>query len=248
MDPRRLHHAIGLVLAAWTALSSPAIGAAMAPPRNVEAAVGDRVWAWEANGYLGFWTSSLAWPELARCWQRYGGDASVVAPAPPPEHAARAVPLWVFPRHADFDRATRRARRPGPYPEQAAALELLARQGPAIADSVLDSVHAFFLDQQLDSVLEEVFTREGEENLGRLKQRETIGETVELKAVHVHNKWKDGVAYVGLRFETHWDDGHGLGVLLHGTRIVQVGGSDAAFNPSQWADGELEEPRQPWLR
>lgn len=205
-------------------------------------------WTWTSRTYLGYWEGTLAWPELARCWQRYGGDAMFLAAAPPPGHAQRKIPMLVFPRHADFDRRRLVARRKGPYPEQEAALALLARDGVTVASHVLDAVHGYFLDHDFDAVEDEAWNDEGRANLERLKKRETIGETLSLERIQVHNKWRDGLAYVGLIFETAWDDGHGLGVLAHGTRVVAVGGADTAFNPSQWADGELEEPRQPWLR
>lgn len=205
-------------------------------------------WEWEANAYQGNWKTSLAWPELARCWQRYGGDATEVASSRPPRQAQRSILVRVFPRHADFDRRRLIAARPGPYPEQLAALARLQSSGAATAERVLDAVHAYFLDHDYEALLDEVWNDEGRANVERLKSRETIGETLELQTVHLHNKWRDGLSYVGLILETGWDDGHGLGVLLHGDRIVQVGGADTAFNPSQWEDGELQEPKTPWLR
>ncbi len=113
---------------------------------------------------------------------------------------------------------------------------------------MLDAIHGYFLDHDYHALVEEASGSGGEANLERLERRAAIGETLELESVHVHNKWRDGLSYVGLIFSTGWDDGHGLGVLLHGDRVVQVGGADTAFNPSQWADGELKEPREPWLR
>lgn len=205
-------------------------------------------WEWEANGYLGHWRTSLSWPELARCWRRYGGDATEVASSPPPGQARRSIRVRAFPRHADFDRRDLIATRPGPYPEQLVALAGLQARGAAMAERVLDAVHAYFLDHDYDDLLDEVWDDEGRANAARLKARAAIGETLQLQDVHLHNKWRDGLSYVGLVFETGWDDGHGLGVLLHGERIVQVGGADTAFNPSQWADGELQEPKSPWLR
>jgi hypothetical protein len=40
---------------------------------------------------------------------------------------------------------------------------------------------------------------------------------------------KDGIPYAGFEFGCTWDDEHGLGVLMHGTRAVDIGGADTAF-------------------
>ncbi len=49
-----------------------------------------------------------------------------------------------------------------------------------------------------------------------------------LYAVNVHQIEKDGLPYIGLEFGCTWDEEHGLGVLMHGTRPVEVEGSDTA--------------------
>jgi hypothetical protein len=248
MDSRHAGRAARLLAACAWGLSLPAAALGARAASAKEAPVKTPAWAWEKSTYLGSWKATLAWPELARCWQRYGGDGMEIAAAPPRAQAQRPIALVAFPRHADFDRKRQAARREGPYPEQLAALGRLNAEGAATADRILDAVHAYFLDHDYDAVAEEAWNDEGKANLPRLKKREAIGETLELKEVQLHSKWRDGLSYVGLIFETRWDDGHGLGVLIHGDRIVQVGGSATAFNPSQWDDGELEEPREPWLR
>ena len=35
--------------------------------------------------------------------------------------------------------------------------------------------------------------------------------------------------YVGYEFGCEWEDEHGLGVLMHGTRVVDVGFADTAI-------------------
>lgn len=49
-----------------------------------------------------------------------------------------------------------------------------------------------------------------------------------LYAINVHQISKDGLPYAGFEFGCTWDDGHGLGVLMHGSRVVRIGGSDTA--------------------
>jgi uncharacterized protein DUF6985 len=55
--------------------------------------------------------------------------------------------------------------------------------------------------------------------------RELIG----LHTVFVHPLDKNGVPYLGFELGCTWDIEHGLGVLMHGLRVVQVGGADTAF-------------------
>lgn len=50
-----------------------------------------------------------------------------------------------------------------------------------------------------------------------------------LHNVNVHPLVKDGSPYIGYEFGCRWDEEHGLGILMHGTRVVEVGGADTAI-------------------
>ena len=50
-----------------------------------------------------------------------------------------------------------------------------------------------------------------------------------LHSVNVHPLQKNGIPYVGFELGCTWDHEHGLGVLMHGTRVVEVGGADTAI-------------------
>jgi uncharacterized protein DUF6985 len=50
-----------------------------------------------------------------------------------------------------------------------------------------------------------------------------------LHTIYVHQVQKSGLPYVGFEFGCTWDTEHGLGVLMHGTRVVEIGGADTAF-------------------
>jgi hypothetical protein len=52
---------------------------------------------------------------------------------------------------------------------------------------------------------------------------------IELRGVNVHQLDKDGIPYVGFILGCTWDAEHGLGVLMHGTRVVEIGGADTAI-------------------
>lgn len=50
-----------------------------------------------------------------------------------------------------------------------------------------------------------------------------------LSAVHLLHISKEGTAYVGYEFGCTWDDEHGLGVMTHKDRIIEIGGADTSF-------------------
>ena len=50
-----------------------------------------------------------------------------------------------------------------------------------------------------------------------------------LHNVHFVPLMKDGLPYFGYEFGCIWDDEHGLGVLMHGRRVVEVGDAQTSF-------------------
>jgi hypothetical protein len=50
-----------------------------------------------------------------------------------------------------------------------------------------------------------------------------------LQGLFVHAVSVGGVAYVGLSFSAQWDHEHDAGVMIHGNRVVDVGGADTSF-------------------
>lgn len=56
-----------------------------------------------------------------------------------------------------------------------------------------------------------------------------LAKSVGLYAVNIHQLDVDGVPYIGYEFGCEWEDEHGLGVLMHGTRVVEIGFAHTAF-------------------
>ncbi len=50
-----------------------------------------------------------------------------------------------------------------------------------------------------------------------------------LHSVNVHPLQKNGMPYVGFEFGCTWDEEHGLGALMHGTRAVKIFSADTAI-------------------
>jgi hypothetical protein len=59
---------------------------------------------------------------------------------------------------------------------------------------------------------------------------EELRKAIGLGTVHILNIAKGGIAYVGLEFGCEWDSEHGMGVMLHRDRILEIGQADSSFN------------------
>jgi hypothetical protein len=47
--------------------------------------------------------------------------------------------------------------------------------------------------------------------------------------VHILPVERDGLGYIGFELGCSWDEEHGVGVMLHGGRIIDIGSADTAF-------------------
>ncbi|MGA2653170.1 MAG: hypothetical protein ABSF28_21820 [Terracidiphilus sp.] len=91
----------------------------------------------------------------------------------------------------------------------------------------------------LSSLLEKYpsIRKEGLEFLGEdmasllpdVKSVNDFRKLIGFEGVFVPATQKDGLPYAGFCFDSSWDDEHDLGILMHGTRVVEIGGMDTAF-------------------
>jgi hypothetical protein len=63
-----------------------------------------------------------------------------------------------------------------------------------------------------------------------IKGKDELRNLIGLGIVHVLDHAKAGHAYVGFELGCTWDEEHGLGVLTHKGRVVEVGQADTAFD------------------
>ncbi|UZD89997.1 DUF6985 domain-containing protein [Cognatishimia activa] len=98
------------------------------------------------------------------------------------------------------------------------------RQKPIILNAVLEAYpdfrRQFFEDYNID---------ENEEDLPKITSVSGLTKVIALEEIFVHPISKQGVPYVGYQFACSWDEEHGLGVLMHDKRVIEVGGADTAF-------------------
>lgn len=118
-----------------------------------------------------------------------------------------------------------------PAPEQLRALDFLVENQREIRDLILKAITKAY-PKQLAPWL--VWGAAVPEFLCQLPQRfkdvDELKSHIRLENVYVLLGKKSGMAYVGYGFEATWDVEHGLGVVMHGKRIVEMGHEEVAFS------------------
>ena len=118
---------------------------------------------------------------------------------------------------------------PPPADAQVAAYRHLRQNEKSIRDAMLKAVVAEFVKLKRRGFFDDL---EDDEiaALGKLKSAADLKRHIEPHSVHILEYARGGHAYVGIDFACTWDDEHGLGVLLHKSRVVKVGDAEVSFN------------------
>ena len=53
---------------------------------------------------------------------------------------------------------------------------------------------------------------------------------VGLSTIHAMEGDKDGFAYIGYELGCDWDNEHGIGIMMHKERVVEIGQANTSFN------------------
>lgn len=124
-----------------------------------------------------------------------------------------------------------------PSLEQSQAFALLIKEQAAIRDVILKAVMKAYAKLRVlakdlgdDSFLGELHLPK------RFTLSEQLKSHIRLSTVYVLPSAKRGVAYVGYAFDCTWDVEHGLGVVMHGKRVLDVGESEVAFMETDLQD------------
>jgi hypothetical protein len=113
-----------------------------------------------------------------------------------------------------------------PTEQDRASVQWLLDHEAEVASAVLKGLLAEYPRLQEDYGYEGA---ERETYMPDVSSAEDFRQLIGLHNVHVHQLLKEGPPYVGYEFGCTWDEEHGLGVLMHGMRVVEVGGADTAF-------------------
>lgn len=159
-----------------------------------------------------FWTATVRLESWAGFQSRGGPYGSIDSP-----HASNGIVTVVFaPEGRDGSPLTQ------------SELDLvnwaLSRER-AIRDSALDALLSRY-DAMRSDFLEWI---ESPDDMPPVEHVDEFRRLIGLYSVNVHQVSKDGMPYVGLEFGCSWDAEHGLGVLMHGARVVDIGGADTAI-------------------
>jgi hypothetical protein len=113
-----------------------------------------------------------------------------------------------------------------PTPAQAAALRFLLDNDRAVTDAVLRAIFATYPTLREQYGYDE---DEAAELLPAISSPAELKRLVGFHTIHLLEVEKDGMAYVGIEGGCSWDEEHGVGVMTHGARIVELGGADTSF-------------------
>lgn len=115
--------------------------------------------------------------------------------------------------------------------------EPLSSSEIALVAFVLEHMHAIS-DALLSSLLSE-YPRlqeqygyaedEAEQYMPDVHSVDDFRGLIGLHSINVHQVAREGIPYAGFEFGCTWDEEHGLGVLMNGTRTVEIGGADTAI-------------------
>jgi hypothetical protein len=164
-----------------------------------------------------FWKGEVVLPSWAGFQARRGLYASVSSPAT----SDGRVGLTVAPQSEDVDRRTRL------LPEQVRAFQLLLDSERSVGDAVLRAIFleypalrdAYGLD---DDVMAEV--------MPEIERPEQLRMLIGLATVHLLSQAREGIAFIGFEFGCTWEEEHGLGVMTHKDRVLEVGAADTSFS------------------
>jgi len=122
-----------------------------------------------------------------------------------------------------------------PSEAEAAAVSWVIENEASISQALLRSLFKEYRS------LQELYGYAGNEKATLMPDVDSIDDLRPLMGLHqiyVHREQKDGVPYSGFLFGCTWEPEHALGILMHGSRTVEIGWADTAFAPVSKDQGE----------
>jgi len=110
-----------------------------------------------------------------------------------------------------------------PTEAQCRALAFQIEQGEVVVEAVLSALLTYYRD------LKKTWEAD-DEHMPPVSSAADFRKHIGLNQVHVLSDVQDGLAYIGLEFGCTWDDEHGLGIVVHGARVVEIDDAQIAFS------------------
>ncbi len=168
------------------------------------------------DGHL--WEGSTVLPSWAGFQQRLGPYAWVSGAEP----SDGTVQLSIS--------SPNEANSAAPSEAQVRAFRYLRENDQAIRDKVLAAIFEVYPKWRDD--YREFLGEELEDHMPELASPSDLKALIGLSILHILNVEKDGLAYIGFEFGCTWEEEHGLGVMSHRDRIIEVGSAEEAFSAS----------------
>jgi hypothetical protein len=134
--------------------------------------------------------------------------------------------------HAEFLSEEPSSERPPTPPQLHSLAQLVANQG-ALYALTLEAIRAYYDRMRPKYVAfalkDPTFMGDPNVNMPESPDDSHLAKLHHLQVVYVHDVSLTELAYVGLLFSAEWEPEHGVGVLLHGDRVVETGGADTSF-------------------
>lgn len=117
----------------------------------------------------------------------------------------------------------------GPTEFQSRAFRFQLEHGPQVVTAVLEALLPYY--RQLRADWSDALDDDADlaRAMPEVSDEEDFRSLIGLAVIHVHPYRKDELGYVGLEFGCTWDEEHGLGVMLHGARVVSIGAAAVSF-------------------
>jgi hypothetical protein len=112
-------------------------------------------------------------------------------------------------------------------PEQVNAYEFTVEQQGRIKESILNALLLEYKQLQMQYGYED-----DDESMPIVTAASQFKNHIGLSRVHLLDICKEGFAYVGYEFGCSWDDEHGLGIMTHKERVIEIGAADTSFDTS----------------
>ncbi len=106
------------------------------------------------------------------------------------------------------------------------SLSFLLTHGAQMLDSILTRLLAEYPQLQEDFGYSE---EEKGEYMPDVTTKEELCKLLTPCRIQLIPIEKDGLSYMGVAFDCTWDEEHALGVMMHKTRVVDMGGEDTSF-------------------
>jgi hypothetical protein len=124
-----------------------------------------------------------------------------------------------------------------PTKEQELAFHFLRDNGELLRDKVTKAIFDEY--PKLRDTFADLLGEDLETTMPALRDPSDLKRLIGLSTVHISSEAKDGIAYVGFELGCDWEKEHGLGVITHKDRIIEVGDSETAFDAWRLRRGEI---------